>query len=155
MICFCLMPNHFHLLIKQNTKDGITKFMRRVSNSYVSYFNKKYERVGTLFQGKFKAALIRSESYLLHLSRYIHLNPLEVRPLNAAKSHWLKEYSFSSYPTYLKFKNILWINPRPILAFFESQKKILGDFKKISTYQSFVEKYKEDSASILGEIILD
>lgn len=78
LIAFCLMPNHFHFLAKQKTIDGITKFMRAICTNYVMYFNKKYERVGTLFQGKYKGVLLDNDTYLLHLSRYIHLNPIKI-----------------------------------------------------------------------------
>ena len=95
LLCYCLMPNHFHFLIKQNTQNGITRFMRRLSNTYVKYFNKKYDRVGTLFQGKFKAVLVETNEYLLHLSRYIHRNPLELG------IDQIVNYSYSSYPNYI------------------------------------------------------
>ncbi len=75
LLAFCLMPNHFHLLVKQQSADSITKLLRAISTSYVGYFNRRYKRIGGLFQGKYKAALVESDEYLLHLSRYIHLNP--------------------------------------------------------------------------------
>ncbi len=96
LICFCLMPNHFHLLFKQNQDGGITNFMANLSNSYTRYFNTKDQRVGPLFQGEFKAVLIDDDEYLIHLSRYIHLNPLVghlVKNLTA--------YKWSSYPEYI------------------------------------------------------
>jgi putative transposase len=155
MICYCLMPNHFHFLLKQNSKDGITKFMRRISNAYVRYFNKRYNRVGALFQGKFKAALIKSDDYLLHLSRYIHLNPLEVRPLKKRGNEWLRNYLHSSYPVYLGYRQTFWINPEPILAFFKKTKKLFLQYRALNTYKSFVEKYKGDSRQKIGELSLD
>ena len=96
LICYCLMPNHFHFLIKQNTKDAVTKFLRRVVTSYVMYFNKKYQREDGLFQGKPRGVLIQNESYLLHLSRYIHLNPYEIDPKKP-----LQDYPYSNYTPYL------------------------------------------------------
>lgn len=72
---FCLMPNHFHLLIHQQKPTDITNFMRALSTSYSMYFNKKYKRVGSLFQGKYRAAVVDNDSYLIALSRYIHHNP--------------------------------------------------------------------------------
>jgi len=72
---FCLMDNHIHLMVyMKDSETAITDLMRRVMTSYVMYFNKKYDRVGPLFQSTFKASIIKDESYLLHLSRYIHLN---------------------------------------------------------------------------------
>ncbi len=76
IISYCLMPNHFHLLLKQNTANGISTYMKLVQNSYTKYFNTRHDnRVGSLFQGQFKAIHIEDEEQLLHVSRYIHLNP--------------------------------------------------------------------------------
>ncbi len=151
IISYCLMPNHYHFILKQNTKDGITKFMRRISASYVGYFNKKYERVGTLFQGKFKTALIENDTYLLHLSRYIHLNPLEIledRPLD--------EYGYSSYPEYLNRRTTKWIHPQVVLNFFKkSTSENIPIFKKINSYQSFVEKYIPKVKTLSEDLILE
>lgn len=76
IVCYALMPNHFHLLLKQTSDDGITTFMSKTTNSYTKYVNTKRERVGDLFQGVFKAVRVESNEQLLHLSRYIHLNPV-------------------------------------------------------------------------------
>ncbi|MBI2010279.1 MAG: transposase [Candidatus Chisholmbacteria bacterium] len=147
LLCFCLMPNHFHLLLKQNSPNGITKFMRRVSNAYVRYFNKKYQRVGALFQGKFKAALIETDPYLLHLSRYIHLNPVEVGPLNG--------YIYSSYPDYLGFRNTPWVKTQPILSYFKTARKSQANFSDLLSYESFVRAYPERPQDVLENLILD
>lgn len=146
LLSFSLMPNHFHFLLKQSTKDGITKFLRRLATSYVMYFNKKYKRVGSLFQGIYKAVLVESDSYLLHLSRYIHLNSMHVKsPVNFME--------FSSYPYYLEEKQTSWIKPQEILSFFKSSKR--KDLKDILSYQSFVEDYQMNSTEALGELILE
>jgi putative transposase len=94
IVCFCLMPNHFHLILKQNVDRGISWFMQRLQNSYSTYFNTKYERVGPLFQGPFKAVLVNDDSQLLHLSRYIHLNPVVAKISPSPIYQWssLKEY---------------------------------------------------------------
>ena len=113
LLAYCLMPNHFHLLLQQSSIDGITKFMRRITNAYVSYFNTRNERTGALFQGKFKASLIEQDSYLLHLSRYIHSNPLEVRPLTR-----LEDYPYSSYREYLGLRHTSWIKMDDIISYF-------------------------------------
>ena len=73
--CYCLMPNHFHLLVKQTRDSGIHEFMTKLLNSYTKYYNTKHDRVGHLFQGQFKAVNIKNEYQLLQVSRYIHLNP--------------------------------------------------------------------------------
>jgi REP element-mobilizing transposase RayT len=73
---FCLLPNHFHILLTQETDDGISNFMKRLGGGYTSYFNEKYERSGSLFQGKFKRILMNKNEKLLHLSMYINYNHL-------------------------------------------------------------------------------
>lgn len=146
LLAFCLMPNHFHLLAKQITKNGITKLIRAVCTKYVMYFNKKYERVGTLFQGKYKAVMIDTDAYLLHLSRYIHLNP-------AYPGSDPKSYEYSSFSYYLGKRNATWIKPNEILDFFKSAKRI--GKKDYLSYQSFVEDYPEDSAESLEELTLE
>lgn len=146
LLAFALMPNHIHLQIRQHTKDGIVKLMRRLLTSYVMYFNKKYKRVGPLFQDKYKGVLIESEPYLLHLSRYIHLNSIDLTtPVNFA--------DFSSYPYYLGRKQASWVKPQEILGYFRSAKR--RDLKDILSYQSFVEDYTQDSREVLGELILE
>ncbi len=77
ILVFCLMPNHYHLMVRQLVDDGIVKFMQKLGTGYTNYFNLKNERVGSLFQGRFKAVLVNNESYFTHLLHYIHLNPLE------------------------------------------------------------------------------
>lgn len=148
LLSFALMPNHIHLQIKQLTKNGITKLMRRLLTSYSMYFNKKYERVGSLFQGTYKAILITSESHHLHLSRYIHLNSAGI----ITKS-LLNFTNFSSYPYYLGTMQASWVKPQEILNYFKTAKK--SNLKDILSYQSFVEDYKLDSQDILGDLTLE
>ena len=144
---FALMPNHIHLQVKQQTIDGIVKLMKRLATAYVMYFNKKYRRVGSLFQNRYKAALVKTDSYLLHLSRYIHLNPAKV------SSQEVNFDEFSSYPYYLGQKQASWIKPQEILGYFRSAQR--KDLKDILSYQSFVEDFKESSAEVLGQLILE
>lgn len=146
LLSFSLMPNHFHLQVKQYTKDAITKFMRRLLTGYVVYFNKKYQRVGPLFQNRYKAILIDNESFLLHLSRYIHLNPLNTQST-------INFLSFSSYPYYLGKKQASWMKPQEILDYFKSS--LRKDIKDLLSYESFVQDYKEDSKEILGNLTLE
>lgn len=143
LIAFALMPNHIHLLAKQKTKDAMTKLMRRISTSYVMFFNKKYKRVGSLFQNKYKAILVESDDYLLHLSRYIHLN--------SSKNRSVLDFSeFSSYPYYLGYKNASWIKPKEILEYFKSNTN-----NKNETYKSFVEDFKINSEEKLQDLLLE
>lgn len=107
---YCLMPNHFHLLVIQTEDEGITRFMQKVTTAYVMYFNKKYERTGSLFEGKFKAEHAGSDRYLKYLYSYIHLNPIKlinskwkkegIKDKNEALEY-LSKYKYSSYLDYL------------------------------------------------------
>jgi putative transposase len=139
LLAFCLMPNHYHLLVKQNRKDAISRFMRAIITSYSMYFNKRYERVGPLFQSVFKAIQIETEEYLLHLSRYIHLNPL-------GRGAALSEFEWSSYLYYLGEKESPWLNTKEIGNYFTQNNPNLS-------YRRFV----EDSAqlNLPSEILLE
>ncbi len=151
LLCYCLMPNHFHLMIQQLKERAITDFMRRLTNSYAKYFNEKYKRVGSLFQGRYKAVLVENEFYLLHLSRYIHANPREL----FKNIRDFRKYSYSSYLDYLGDRHTKWIYPKEILNYFEKQKGDLGD-DEFSSYQNFVETYSEDeNRSILKNLTLE
>ncbi len=74
IVAYCLLPNHFHLILKQEVENGISKFIQKLCTSYVVYFNNKYDRSGSLFQGKFKATHISSEFGLPILSTYVNFN---------------------------------------------------------------------------------
>ncbi|MDP3696430.1 MAG: transposase [Candidatus Taylorbacteria bacterium] len=109
ILAFCLMPNHYHLLIRQLTDGGISKFMQKLGTGYTNYFNLKNERVGSLFQGRFKAVLVEKEEHFRYLPLYIHLNPLDlVAPewrdgeiSNKVKTlGFLENYRWSSYLDY-------------------------------------------------------
>lgn len=140
LIAYVLMPNHFHLLIKQNKRESMEAFMRSIATRYSMYVNKAYDRVGTLFQGIYKAVFIENENYLLHLSRYIHLN---------AKGNGNNLVSaYSSYADYIGMKKTLWLRPRPVLDFFD--KPIHPGFKKVNGYKDFVEKYRNDDVNQEG-----
>lgn len=97
ILCYVLMPNHMHLVLKQLVDNGISKFMGNFLNSYVKYFNTKYRRVGPLFQGPFKSKLVSSNEQLIHLSRYIHLNPLVSKICtNLDKYQWTSIFQYTS-----------------------------------------------------------
>ncbi len=106
---YCLMPNHFHFLLKEIRDGGISDFLQKVTTAYTMYFNKKNERVGSLFQNTFKAEHVGDDTYLQYLYSYIHLNPVKliqsdwketgIRDREGAK-RYLDAYSFSSYADY-------------------------------------------------------
>ncbi len=113
---FVLMHNHFHLLLRQFVEQGISKFMKKLGG-YVSYFNKKYQRVGPLFQGRFRAKLIKTEDQLKNTFVYIHTNPVEIiepkwkdfQVDNVARAlSFLHDYQWSSYPDFIKTRDEQW-----------------------------------------------
>lgn len=118
IICYCLMPNHFHFLLRQNRDLAITEFISKLSNSFTKYFNTKNKRVGPLFQGEFKAVHIESNEQLIHVSRYIHLNPL----INYVVKDIL-EYRWSSYPEYAGIEGAQKCMKGTILGQFNSAKE--------------------------------
>lgn len=98
LINFCLIPNHFHLLLKETAGGGISQYMQRVQDSYTKYFNTKYGKIGHLFQGPFKAVLVENNEQLLHASAYIHRNPREIPEWKDKEEN----YPWSSYQDYTK-----------------------------------------------------
>lgn len=124
ILAFCLMPNHYHLMVQQLIENGITMFMRKLGTGYTNYFNTIYQRVGPLFQGKFKSILLERESHLVHLPHYIHLNPLDlkmpewrngaIKDVHKAMK-FLISYRWSSLPDYLGIKNLPSVTNREFL----------------------------------------
>lgn len=104
ILAFCLMPNHYHLMLRQKMENGITEFMHKMGTGYTNYFNLRYNRVGPLFQGKFKAVLLKKENHFLYLPHYIHANPLELAEENKKNMDFLKTYRWSSLFDYLEDK---------------------------------------------------
>jgi putative transposase len=98
LISFTLMPNHFHILIKEKEKGGISKYIQRLLTSYTKYYNIKYEKNGHLFQGPYKIVHIKDDRQLMHVSTYIHRNPLEI----GCKLANLQNYKWSSYYDYVE-----------------------------------------------------
>lgn len=149
LLSYCLMPNHYHLLLHQITKNGIEKLLRRIATKYVMYFNKRNQRVGPLFQSIFKAVRVETDNQLLHLSRYIHLNPIKDVPFKG--NILIKAYS--SYKNYLGLANQGWVHPKEILSFFATARKTT--LKDTHSYQSFVENYKADPQEGVEGLTLD
>lgn len=142
--CYCLMPNHIHFLIKQLENNSMKNFLHSLLLRYSMYFNKKYERVGPVFQGRYKGVFIDNDAYLLYLSKYIHLNPLKyTKDLIMAKS---------SYADYLGLKNTPWLHKELILQYFNN--KVLIDFKKTNDYKKFVEGDSKD-LKIISDLTLE
>lgn len=115
LLCYCLMRNHFHLLLYQKSEGAMSSLMRGIMTSYSRYFNKKYGLSGALFESRYKAARISSNSYLTHVSRYIHLNPRSWRT-----------YPYSSIQEYFIGKPE-WLKPQRVINLFGSL-PIYADF---------------------------
>ena len=116
--------------------------MNSLWTRYTGYFNKKYKRVGPLFQDVYKAVMIESDEQLLYLSRYIHRNPIAKRHFRnpASQGDALRGYIFGSYQEYLGMRNTSWVHPEEIVSFFAS--------KGFSSYRNFVESEDYDEAMV-------
>jgi putative transposase len=124
LAAYCLMPNHIHLLIYQNAdREALRKFMSSLMTSYSKYFNKKYRRVGSLFESRYKAKRIDEDSYLAHISRYIHMNP----------QRW-SQYKYSSLHYMFSNQAPEWL----------TGKMAVGEFKNRIDYMNFLQQYQEN-----------
>lgn len=138
LISYCLMPNHYHLFLYQKTAKGISKFMRKLATGYSMYFNQKYNRVGSLYQGVYKASLISSDAYLCHISRYIHLNP-----------NSYADYDYSSLKYFVRPELVpKWLKPSHVIDLFNGSPQ---------EYAKFVDDYamSDMEASKLNKLLAD
>jgi len=139
VIAYCLMPNHYHFLVYLRT-DNLSRPMQRFSLSYTKALNKRYERVGSLFQGRFKAVAVDSDEYVLHLSRYIHLNPV-LAGLVARPEDW----EFSSYHEYIGVRQGTLPSPGVVLSQFSSP----------SDYRQFILSYATGDDRVISDLTLE
>lgn len=135
IICYCLMPNHFHFLVRQNADTGIDRLISKVCTSYAKYFNLKYGHIGNVFQDRFKSKIVETDSYLTYLSAYIHNNPSN--PL---------EYDFSSFKDYLGVRQGQICEKSFLLSLFNNDQR---QYKKFVL--GFSEKDKEKIKDLLFE----
>ncbi len=143
LVAFCIMPNHFHLIVKELDEGGIAAYMQRVLTSYSKYYNTKYEKSGHVFQGPYQAVHVEDNRQLLHLSAYIHRNPREI-------SKWFnkeEQYPWSSYQDFIgenRWGNLIMLDI------------IIGQFKDKAEYENFVKtspaKIKEEELEYLAEL---
>jgi putative transposase len=146
LLLFTLMPNHYHLMLRQITEEGVIKFMQKIGTGYTNYFNKKYDRVGPLFQGRFRAAHIKKESHFLYLPHYIHTNPLKLADSEASPLDFLKSYRWSSFPDYIGIKNFPFVTRREFL---------LGIFGGENAYQQYTMERLNEEALPLDDTLID
>jgi len=140
ILAFVVMPNHFHLLLRQIKENGISNFMHKLGTGYTMYFNQKYERAGSLFQGTYKAILVNQEAHFIHLPYYIHFNPLDLkfpewrdREIKNYKQamKFLENYRWSSFLDYIGKKNFPSVTQREFLnEFFEGPENYKKDAMK-------------------------
>ena len=126
IIAYCLMPNHYHFLLRQDSNLSIRDMMQSLFNSYSKAFNVMYHRSGTLFEGPFRAIHVDNEGYLIHLCRYIHRNPLD-----AGLVRLLESWEFSNYPDWIGKRRGILIDPEFVHAYFPNR----------SEYVKFVNEY--------------
>jgi REP element-mobilizing transposase RayT len=140
VVAYCLMPTHYHLLVLVQEAEAVSRAMQRFSISYTKAMNKRFDRVGSLFQGSFQAKHINENRYLMHLSRYIHLNPVSAGLVESAK-----EWEFSSYRDYIGERD----GQLPQSAI------VLSQFESPDRYKDFVEDNLFDDQEIIADFLFD
>jgi putative transposase len=128
LYAYCLMPNHFHLLIEMQD-DPVSRIMQRVLTTYSQYHNRKYKKIGHLFQGRYKSILCQSDQYLGELVRYIHLNPVRAKMVKRPE-----EYEYSGHRAYIGMDKSGLVDTEPVLRHFGGTKK-----RAVEVYVRFVE----------------
>ena len=151
LIAYCLMPDHFHLLVNQLIEGSLEKFIRSLCTRYAIYYNKRHQRRGSLFSGPYKKVDITNVSELLHLTRYFHREPFQEN-LN---DNNLSKNVYTSYRDYLGARVTPWIKSNSALSYFDKSKNKY--FKGVSGYKNFVEKYKlkREEKKTLERIIIE
>jgi putative transposase len=140
ILAYCLMPNHYHLLVHSNIDDFSRRVMQPLSVSYTKAINKQQRRVGPLFQGPFQAVWVDRDAYLIHLSRYIHWNPVAAGLVKRPA-----DWAFSSYRDYVGLR----AGTLPVTNL------ILSQFPSRGAYQAFVERYKEEDVREIDHLLFD
>ncbi|MDP3982693.1 MAG: transposase [bacterium] len=125
LLAYCLMPNHYHLMLHQQTKNGIIHFMQSLSTRYTMYFNSKYKRVGSLFQGTYKAVHVLTDEQLIYLSYYIHH-----QATIGLQGQTLQVQNPSSLPIYLEHITQNWVKPNRVLAWFDTSRSSINNYRK-------------------------
>lgn len=139
VIGYCLMPNHFHLVVQELLDQGITKLMSRSLNSYSRYYNTKYDRVGSMFQGTFRAVHISTTEQLLHVIRYAHLNPVVAGMVDdPADYHWSSHQAFLNQVTSRLSHPAL---PLSIVGGAESYQKFVNDHRDYARQLGLIKKH--------------
>jgi REP element-mobilizing transposase RayT len=157
VIAYVLMPNHYHLLI-QSLTDDLSGAMQRFGISYTKAMNQRFGRVGSVFQGAFQARLVDRDEYLLHLSRYLHLNPVRARLVNCPE-----EWAFSSYREFVGLRNGTLPQANVVLRCFAAETGKTSEVSKTSEvwdearrrYRGFVEAYQAADRARISHLLFD
>jgi putative transposase len=157
VLCYSVMPDHYHLLLRERKKSGISNFIRKGNISIAKYINIKNNRLGPIFESRFKAKHIDSNEYLLHLSLYIHLNPLDILAGKEWRKGKLKDWSSKKK----RLLNYPWSSIKAFLdndyqdPIISGTKIILGQFRNKKNYEAFLRDWSEDTFNLLGDFIID
>lgn len=152
--CYVLMSNHFHLIV-ETPKANLSEFMRHFNVSYTTFYNRTHQRVGHLYQGRFKAILVEADSYLLELSRYVHLNPVRIRSIKSrdyeGQLKYLENYSWSSLGGYLSSRRSKpWVIYQDVLSYVEGSRKRYARFLE----EGIREGYSTPWENLTGQVVL-
>lgn len=140
IFAYAIMPNHYHFLLQQHEDKGISMFMSNFQNSYAKYFNAKNNREGSLFKEMFKAVRIETDEQFLHVSRYIHLNPVTSYIIELDK---LETYPYTSFPIYLT-QNKSFVDSQTILSLSKSTKQYKDFVYDQADYQRDLKKLSKN-----------
>ena len=142
IVAYCLMPNHYHLLLRQDGEISLSKFINVVFNAYVQAVNKQIGRKGTLFAGRFKHIHVDRQEYLLHLVRYIHLNPLEAG-LVSLPENW----PYSNYHEWIGIRKGTLVDLEFVSSYFtdgNDYRKFVVEYQIESDLQKEIQRYYLD-----------
>lgn len=154
ILSFCLLSNHYHILVRQLVDGGVTQFFHRLMTGYTKYFNKKYERTGRLFESSFKAVMVKDESHLFHLPRYIHLNALDVTDMHwrdGKVNDWnralalLNQYQWSSHGVFMGDDQLLPVVSEQARAWYDG----------VKGYQKFIKQWGTRDAEFWSKLSFD
>lgn len=140
LVAYCLMPNHFHMLLYLKETDGLEKLMRSLMTSYSMRFNKRHKHSGALFEGVFLASRITSDQYLWHVSKYIHLNPLDI-------GREVEDYPYSSIGYYLKEKHADWMHERRLVESEDERRRYRKDLAEQTDWHKMYHNLRHELAN--------
>lgn len=143
IIAFCQMPNHYHIVIRADSMDAIALYASRLANSFTRFFNLRHQRKGRLFESSYKLVPIETDEQLIHVVRYVHINPANSSKLNLSPSQ-LREYLWSSLPAYLKNESKMC-----------DIETVLSHFSSVDDFWEFTKAGIKQSESLSSSLLID